>query len=188
MDKKNLRKNILHSRDLLSINEKTIKDDLILKKLIGLDILNQYSNISCYVNFGSEINTRPILEYILSMKKNLFVPYIDTDNNIMKFAQVKNLNEDLESGYYTILEPKNNLRSGIDHNKIELVITPGVAFSKDKYRTGYGGGFYDKFFASLKSNPLKLALSYDFQIIDEIPINEFDIPVDIIITEKQIIK
>ncbi|MDL2311041.1 5-formyltetrahydrofolate cyclo-ligase, partial [Peptostreptococcaceae bacterium OttesenSCG-928-C18] len=120
--------------------------------------------------------------------KNLYVPYIDTKENSMKLSLIKDLNNDLEPGYYSIPEPKENLRTPVDNDIIDLVITPGVAFTKDKYRMGYGGGFYDRFFANLKKPPLKIALAYDFQIVDELPSEDYDIPVNIIITENQVIK
>ncbi|WP_164995896.1 5-formyltetrahydrofolate cyclo-ligase [Miniphocaeibacter massiliensis] len=188
MEKKILRKKIINNRDLLDIDCKEKLDNLILNNLMEQNILENYENIFCYVNFGSEINTFPIMEFLLQNRKNLYVPYIDKKNNLMKLSLIKDLKSDLEPGYYNIPEPKNFLRKSVDNNIIDLVITPGVAFTKNKYRMGYGGGFYDRFFASLKKSPLKIALAYDFQIVDELPIEVYDIPVDIVITENQIIK
>ncbi|QQK07969.1 5-formyltetrahydrofolate cyclo-ligase [Miniphocaeibacter halophilus] len=188
MNKKLLRKDIIKKRDSLSLEHKNTLDDSIFKLLLNSNFLDKFNNIFCYVSFGSEINTRPIMEYIIKKKKNLYVPYIDKEENIMKLSLIKDLDNDLVSGYYNILEPKKHLRNFVNNDIIDLVITPGVAFTRDKYRMGYGGGFYDKFFASLNSSPLKIALAYNFQIVNELPLEKFDIPVDIIITEDIIIK
>lgn len=188
MDKKTLRKHIIEIRDNLNIDEKKSKDENILNNLMDFKGIDDYNNIFCYVNFGSEINTMPIIKEFLQKDKKIYIPYIDNETKSMKLALIRNIEEDLVEGYYNILEPKDELRVDVDNNIIDLVITPGVAFTKDKFRTGYGGGYYDRFFANLKTDPLKIALAYDFQIVDKIPVEDFDIPVDILITDKQIIK
>lgn len=188
LNKKLLRKEIIQLRDNLDSNNKNIMDSDIFDNLISTEILDKYNNIFCYVNFGSEIDTMKIMEYILQKNKNLYIPYIDKDNDIMKLSLIKNLKEDLEPGYYNIPEPKKSLRNFVNNDIIDLVITPGVAFTREKYRMGYGGGFYDRFFSSLNSNPLKVALLYDFQLVNEIPVEEFDIPVNMLISNNQIIK
>ncbi len=188
MDKKTIRKKIISQRDDMPFDEKEKKDEEIVKRFKDLKFIDDHENIFSYVSFGSETNIAEILSEILKQKKNLFVPYIDKEDKKMYLCKIEDLNKDLERGYYGIPEPKNNLRIPINNDIIDLVISPGVAFTKEKYRIGYGGGYYDRFFASLNSNPLVVALAYDFQILPELPIDSFDIPVDMIITEKQIIR
>ena len=120
--------------------------------------------------------------------KNLYVPYIDTDSKQMCLCKINNLADDLERGHYGILEPKKNLRKPVNSDIIDCVISPGVAFTTKKDRTGYGGGYYDRFYSSLKQRPFIVALAYDFQILESLPTESFDVPVDMIITEKKIIK
>lgn len=74
----------------------------------------------------------------------------------------------------------------IDPNEIDLIITPGVAFKKDGYRVGYGGGYYDRFLSKIP-NTQTIAIAFSLQIVDELPIDNYDIPVDYIYTEKNII-
>ncbi|MDO5017910.1 MAG: 5-formyltetrahydrofolate cyclo-ligase [Lagierella massiliensis] len=188
MDKKTIRKEIITKRDEIPFDEKNEKDEIIVKKFFDLDLIEKHENIFCYVSFGSEIFTGSILAEILNQNKNLYVPYIDKEINRMRLCQIKDLNEDLERGHYGILEPKKNLRKPINNDIIDLVISPGVAFTKDKNRIGYGGGYYDRFYSSLNSNPLKVVLAYELQILPSLPVEPFDIPVDMIITEKQIIR
>ena len=66
---------------------------------------------------------------------------------------------------------------------LDIVITPGIVFSKDNYRIGYGGGYYDKFFANKDVTALKIGLCFNEQIIEEVPTNKYDIPVDYIISK-----
>ena len=69
-----------------------------------------------------------------------------------------------------------------------MVIVPGLIFGKNMYRIGYGGGYYDKFLSNKEISAYKLGICYDFQVIDEIQNDIYDIPVDKIITDKRIIE
>lgn len=188
MDKKTIRKKIISERDDLDFDVKQSKDELIINKFLDQGFIEKYDNIFCYVSFGSEIDNGKILSTILESGKNLYVPYIDTDSKQMCLCKINNLADDLQRGHYGILEPKKNLRKPVNSDIIDCVISPGVAFTKKMERIGYGGGYYDRFYSSLKKIPFVVALAYDFQIVDSIPTESFDVPVDMIITEKQIIK
>ena len=96
-----------------------------------------------------------------------------------KFEKIK-----FTKGKYGIFE--NSISTTII-DKIDLLIIPGIAFDLKGYRIGYGKGYYDRFLSLGKSKCI-MGLSYESQIINEIPNNEHDIPVDIIITEKRIIR
>ena len=86
---------------------------------------------------------------------------------------------------FGILEPIELMK--IAYKNIDLVLVPGIVFDKEGHRIGYGFGYYDKF---LKKVPkaVKVGLAFDFQIVDRIPAEEHDVPVDFIITEKRIIE
>lgn len=188
MDKKAIRKKIIAQRDDLDFDVKQSKDELIINRFLDQGFIEKYDNIFCYVSFGSEIDNGKILSTILDSGKNLFVPYVNTDSRQMRLCQINDLSEDLERGHYGILEPKKNLRKPVNSGIIDCVISPGVAFTRKMERIGYGGGYYDRFYSGLKKMPFIVALAYDFQIVDSLPTESFDIPVDMIITEKQIIK
>ena len=71
-------------------------------------------------------------------------------------------------------------------------MVPGVAFDREGGRTGYGAGYYDRYFKKIsderKKEIKKVALAYDFQVIDKVPMDKQDVRIDCIITEKEIIK
>ena len=91
---------------------------------------------------------------------------------------------------YGILEPSND-ELFIDPNDLDLIVVPGVAFDKNKGRMGYGAGYYDRYFNKINEKYYrkinKVALAYDFQIIDEVPMDKNDVPVDCIITTSKTI-
>ena len=94
--------------------------------------------------------------------------------------------KELEPGFFNILTPKKEFQRFIDPQEIDLVIVPGVAFKKDGYRVGYGGGYYDRFLSKIPDVPT-IAIAFSLQMVDDLPSDSFDIPVDYIYTEESII-
>jgi 5-formyltetrahydrofolate cyclo-ligase len=70
--------------------------------------------------------------------------------------------------------------------QIDLVLVPGLAFSKDRHRLGRGGGFFDRLLAGRAKNAFKLAICFSFQLVDAIPTEEHDVKVDAVVTEKRV--
>ena len=101
----------------------------------------------------------------------------------MNFYLINSLN-DLQTGYHGIMEPITNKL--VTNFKECVSITPGICFSYDLYRIGYGKGYYDKFYSKY-NNIYKIGLTYNDCLISNIPIDDLDIPVDKIITESNIL-
>ncbi|WP_329385293.1 5-formyltetrahydrofolate cyclo-ligase [Anaerofustis butyriciformans] len=178
MNKKDLREKIqLKLKDLHSREE---KNKLIFEELINNKDIKNSKNIMCFVSFKNEVDTHKFIKYMLKNNKNIYIPIIDSKNKIMNISKLKSFDE-LEKGFYGILEPKKEFIRITNPNILDIVITPGIVFAKDNYRIGYGGGFYDKFFANKKLKAKKIGLCFSEQIIESIPIDKYDIPVDYII-------
>lgn len=182
MEKKEIRKIMKQRRESLSLDERKILDQKAANKLLEAEDYKNATNIFAFVNFGSEIDTRFIIERALEEGKNIFIPYTEEGSKFMKLTRLKSLDK-LVEGQYGILSPKEEDLDFVDGSIIDLVIVPGLAFNKEGYRTGYGGGYYDRFFSSLKKPVKKVGYCYSFQILDSLEIGEFDIPVDTIITD-----
>ncbi|MCI8506372.1 MAG: glutamate-5-semialdehyde dehydrogenase [Lachnospiraceae bacterium] len=138
--------------------------------------------IYCYVDYNHEVRTWPIMEQAVRDGKQVAVPRVDGET--MEFYLIQG-QEDLESGYSGILEPKQGLPAvsdGTDARKRALFLMPGVAFDRNHHRVGYGGGFYDRY---LEAHPelVTAALAYECQIFATVPFEKFDILPQILITE-----
>ncbi|WP_278287518.1 5-formyltetrahydrofolate cyclo-ligase [Ruminiclostridium josui] len=83
------------------------------------------------------------------------------------------------------MEPTSGQKNVVSPDSIDVVIVPGCAFDLHKNRMGYGAGYYDRFLNLISDSCLKVGVAFDFQIMDEIPWDEHDIPMDIIITEER---
>lgn len=188
--KKNLRKTTLVKRKNLAENSPELFEQYNQSILATLKNTPEYQNarvIMCFISFQDEVETHQFIKEALSEGKKIFVPYIITDERIMVPAEITDFENDLEPGYYNILAPREDFLSIKDKNEIDLVVTPGVVFDHLGYRIGYGAGFYDRFFSQLNAAVPKIALAFSLQEIDEpLPRDEYDIPIDKLITENGI--
>ncbi|MBM7835692.1 5-formyltetrahydrofolate cyclo-ligase [Clostridium sardiniense] len=181
--KKETRKNIIKKRDELDIIAKGAMDNEIIEKFMMSETYKNARGIFIYIGFGSEINTKIIIKDALNSGKEVYVPKVIKKD--MVFIKIDSL-ENLVTSSYGILEPIGD-KSDFDVNKLDLIVMPGVAFDREGNRLGYGGGYYDKFLEQNQIECKKIALSYDFQVLEKLEVEEHDIKVDLIITENQVI-
>lgn len=138
----------------------------------------QYQNAATiygYLPYNQEVRTVPMLEQAIRDGKRVAVPKVYGDD--MKFIYMDDLSQ-VALGYANIPEP---IADGpVADDKTALVLMPGMAFTKNGDRMGYGGGFYDKFLASEPDHPT-VALCYGFQMVEQLPTEEYDIPVDCVL-------
>lgn len=181
--KKQLRKEILTVRNAMTEEERNRADFLITEKVLGHNWFQQAEKILIYVNTGSEVATRMLIEEAFRKKKQVFVPRVHGDN--MQFYRITSFAQ-LEEGFKGILEPLKGLSEFYYDPKEEntLMLMPGVVFDKSRNRIGYGKGYYDKY---LKDKPVlhKMALAYDCQIVDAFEVQEHDLRPDVVITQTQ---
>ena len=180
MDKKECRNEYFNKRKQLKDKS---KDQMIQKKLFDQEEFKNSSSLFITVSTNSEIETDNIIHKALSLNKRVFIPKVDKLNHRIIPVEIKTFPENLILGAYDIFEPKN-FPEKIEYP--ELTIVPGLVFSKDGYRLGYGGGYYDRYLKEAVSKTISLV--YDDLVINEIPVTEMDVPVNKIITEKRIIK
>lgn len=184
-NKKQLRKRVLSMRNSLDKDNKNSFDREIFNKLVLSELYNKSMNIFIYISFGSEVETKDIIMKALDDGKKVYVPKINGENNEMKAINIESL-EGLVENSFGILEPISDVE--ISKEKIDLIIVPGAVFDKEGNRIGYGGGYYDRYLEAIKDKKNKIALVYDFQIVDYIPSEVHDIKVDYIISNKGFIK
>ena len=128
-----------------------------------------------YLPYNQEVRTTPMLEQALKDGKRVAVPKCYGDE--MKFIYMDDLTK-VEPGYANIPEPIED--GPIADDPTALVLMPGLAFDPQGHRIGYGGGFYDRFLSQEPEHPT-VALCYDFQMLDKLETEEFDIPVDLVL-------
>lgn len=190
IEKDQVRKQYLAIRNKLGKNEVIDLSERICKKLCQLDIILNANNIMCYVSFGNEVHTHELIKKWLTEGKQVSVPCVVNDEkhaNCMHAVKINSFDELKVSGKYGILEPPLLDCNILNPDMIDVVIVPGCAFDINKNRMGFGAGYYDRYMGNVSSNCKKVGICFDFQVIDKIPVDEYDVPLDMLVTEKRII-
>ncbi len=153
----------------------------IISHLKDLPEYRAAKSIHCYVACRNEVNTHQLIKDTLQTGRRIIVPVTDLSTHTLLHAEIKTFDE-LKKGTFGILEPIRDRFQQFDISEVDLVIVPGVAFDLSGHRIGFGGGFYDGFLENLKTT--KIALAYEFQIVDKIPTRAEDERVDVLVSEK----
>ncbi len=191
MTKAQIRTDQKQLRNQLSLKEQLLLSKEVREKLFQTEAYDRCTNIFTFISFGSEIDTREIIHQAIADGKRIYVPRVEGKQ--IEFYRLLDFMLLMKSKY-GILEPTmdENLRhvpvdSNINHNKYhDLMLLPGLAFDVRGNRIGYGAGYYDKFLSLQQDNYFyKIAIGYDFQLLDELPAEEYDRRANMIITPSR---
>ena len=182
-----IRKEKKQQRRLLAAEEQTIAAIEIAEQLSKFSIMNRAIRIGAYMSFGGEVNCQHFLNFEKLRKKRIFLPVLAKSKLI--FSPLKSA-EKMVQNQYGILEPVYQKRDAIAARDLDVVIVPLVAFDEQCNRLGMGGGFYDRCFAFRKRRrkwrkPLLIGIAYDFQRVDSLQPEPWDVPLDAVVTEKE---
>ena len=188
LKKQLLRNELLNKRKLLSNKAILDKSNQIANRLKKFDKYQQSEKIMLYISTKYEVQTQNIIESAQKDNKKLYIPIIIKEKHDLIPSLVNDFNKELALGDLGIYQPKEEHTREIHPNMLDMVIIPGIGFTTNGNRLGRGGGYYDRFLKKLKENCRSVALAFEIQIVEEIPLDEYDVPVDYIITEDRIIK
>ncbi len=172
-----------------SISQATIEQlsEKISQRLFELQEFQNATTISTYLNTRSEVSTDPIVSWCISHGKRVIIPVTNRPSRRLIFSEVRDPGRELELGTFGIREPKPESLRPVPLEEAEVALVPGVAWDHRGYRIGYGGGYYDRTINSLRSHLLSIGLAYEFQIVNRVPTNRYDQPVDKLVTERRVI-
>ena len=160
------------------------KSTLIQKNLYSLPEYNDAKAIYIYLSsFNHEVDTFSIIKDFMSKGGEVIVPIVNMKRNELIHSELRTLGS-LKRSRFNVWEPED--KHIVNSDNVDMIIIPGIAYDLKGNRIGSGKGYFDRFLGN--NDSLKIALAYEFQIIDDIPITDNDIPVDIIITERRIIR
>ena len=179
VEKSRLRKQLLDQRDNLSPDFIGIASSKIQDNLRRIDHYRNANSVGAYYAVGSEVRTKAILQEILNAGKELALPKVDKDDLI--FKRISSFS-DLEMGNFSVFEPKERCET---IKKLDVILVPAIALTRDGFRLGYGFGYYDRYLHSKRSK--KISLSYSKQIVKSIPFDNHDVKMDFIVTEDEVI-
>ena len=175
MNKAELRKEIRAKKRAMTEEEIVSKSRRLCQEFFACDEYKKANTIYGYLPYNQEVRTWELLQKAMEDGKRVAVPKVYGEE--MRFIYITDFSQ-VSDGYCGIPEPLAD--EPVANDKDALVLMPGLAFDRDGHRIGYGGGFYDRFLSAEPGHPT-VALCYDFQLVEELPTEEFDIPVDLVI-------
>jgi len=175
MDKKALRRDIREKKRAMTEEEIANRSEKLGELFISTEAYQKAKSVYGYLPYNQEVRTVPILQKAIADGKRVAVPKVYGDT--MRFLWLEDLSQVAKSEM-GIPEPIAD--EPIADDPAALVLMPGVAFTENGDRIGYGGGYYDRFLAAEPDHPT-VALCYEFQMVETLPTEEFDIPVDLVL-------
>lgn len=185
--KKDIRKKMINLRNQLTEQQVNELSEKIISKLIKLPVFKNSQTIMLYLSFNNEVDTFKLIEKCQALGKKVIVPYCVNQGKKIIPVEIRDVENDLVKSKFGYMEPKKEIIEAVDTETIDLIIIPGIAFDRNCYRIGFGAGYYDRFLGKLNFKISTIGLIYDFQLIELMPVEQHDIPVDYVITEKRIV-
>ena len=158
----------------------------IIRSLTDMELWRKAQIICLYYSHGNEVETTALLEDEAYKDKTFLLPKVVSDTELL-FTRFTSL-RDMTPGAFGIMEPGEVREDGTIFRP-DIVITPCVAVSRDGSRIGHGRGYYDRYFATLTASGVKkICLAYECQLTGDFHTDDTDVKMDIIITEREIIR
>ncbi|XP_041984598.1 5-formyltetrahydrofolate cyclo-ligase [Aricia agestis] len=177
-----IREQIAKKISELSKEEKKRQSDIVYNKIINHPHYKAAQRITIFMSTSDEVDTAPIIAHIQSRGATAFVPQYA--GGIMRMLKLERGDEDnMPLTRHGIQQhSKDQQREDALDEGIDLIIAPGVAFSRDGGRVGHGGGYYDKYITKLRQDPKTapkvVAIAFNCQVLDKVPMNELDQRID----------
>jgi 5-formyltetrahydrofolate cyclo-ligase len=183
-EKKLLREQMRARRRQLEPARQAAMSQAIISRLETLPIFQQARVIHAYVAWRNEVDTHDLIRRLLQERRRVAVPKVEPATDQLQHYFITDFSE-LQDGAFGILEPPPAPNRLAAPSQFDLVLVPGLAFDRAGNRLGMGKGHYDHFLAAVPSP--KIALAYDFQLVEKLPVEAHDQRVNMIITEKNVI-
>ena len=176
LDKRGWRKYIQEKKKVLSIEQRSKQSTNILSTLELHPLFQSATIVLLYHSLPDEVQTAEFIRK-WSHQKQIVLPVVCGDDLELHLYQGES---SLKTGRFYIKEPTTPLFQ--EWNKITLAIIPGVAFDADKNRLARGKGYYDRLLRKMPNNLYKIGICFDYQYIKQLPVEDFDIPMDEVLT------
>jgi len=183
--KDKVRRAVLARRTSISSAQAEAAGRAVALSVSGLPEIGRAQHVMVYLTYKSEVPTESVIEVLRRAGKTLYAPRIDPDSGLLLAAYLPP-DAELRLGPYDVPEPVGT--ECIAAQRLDAVIAPGVAFDECGRRLGFGKGYYDRFLGMLRPSACKIGLAYDVQLVPEVPAGPGDVAMDIIVTERRVIR
>ena len=182
--KRSLRKEKIRWRSSMPAEEARTKSERIATTVKSLPEYAEAKTVLFYVSAKpNEVDTHSLIREALSRGIRVLVPVTDFDRGELIVSEIESM-EELVPARFGLLEPRRDSLRPAHADEADTVIVPGVAFDRSCRRIGFGGGYYDRFLAD--ADLTTIALSYEGQLVERVPTDSKDVPVDMVVTESRL--
>ena len=184
-NKEEIRELIGDKRSNLSMHWVMGESEVAAKKLMALAEFKKAKAVCCYIALPGEVMTQMIIEKCWKDGKKVCVPAFREETKVYGLARFEK-NARLAEGLYGVPEPAE--AGWMAAGEIDFIVVPGLAFDPAGGRVGHGGGYYDKILHGMRKQVFKAGLAFEFQIMDRVPMETDDVGMDVVVTEKRVLK
>ena len=178
VEKQKLRAFAKEFRKNLDKEKRKVKGFSVFQKVINLDEYKKADRVLLYFSKDIEVDTKELINYSLESNKQVFLPKCIGED--MMFYKINSL-DDLQQGSFGIFEPKDTCQKYLESSCDDFCIIPALAVDKQKYRLGFGKGYYDRFLKNFVG--FKCVICYKENLVERLPVFSTDIPCDMIILD-----
>lgn len=189
--RKGLRQTFRNKRLALSTAEQAEAGKQLVSQFQEHAVFENTQNVALYLSYNGEINTQPLIDYLWSQQRNVFVPILHPFCKGHLLFQAFTASTRMRNNQFGILEPTLDARYVCPAENLQLIMTPLVAFDSSGNRLGMGGGFYDRTLLALQNKnlsnkPTVVGLAHDLQLTSTLPTETWDIPLPYILTPNKL--
>ena len=186
-EKEVLRRRYLELRDELTPQSVERKSLEIVQTVMGLQEYTGAQVLASYIAKGSEVQTQALIKNALGGGKRVLVPVTQRNSRELFFSEIPTLYA-VSTGTLGILEPKPADRKLRHITTADIVIVPGIVWDANGHRLGWGRGYFDGALSKVRKDALSIGFSFDLQLVEKVPREQFDLPVKMIVTESGVIR
>jgi 5-formyltetrahydrofolate cyclo-ligase len=188
VEKEQFRRYILRLRDRQSTRDIEQKSMEIMDQVLHLNEYVRSRGIACYVSKDSEVDTRRLIRKALDGHKRVLVPVVKKGEIDLFFSEIKDLGKELAPGSFDIPEPRPEYLRPESLDAVDVLFVPGIVWDKEGYRLGWGRGYFDRVLKALPEHVRSIGLSFNLQLVNRVPRDQFDLPVNTVVTESRVVR
>ncbi len=183
--KRELRRRVIARRDDIPLARRRALSEAICRRVAQSPEFANARFVLLFASFGSEVDTSALLSAALEAGKRVALPRVDPTTRELELREIASVETDLQPGLWDIPEPIPGHCPEIDLGEVDLILVPGVAFDRSRRRLGYGGGYYDRILAQITREVPCIAICFERQLVPEVPADDHDLRVPILMTENE---
>lgn len=184
-EKKTIRAEMRARLAAMSEAERHVASGAACARLAGLGTFRTASVVMLYMPLATEVDTTSLAIRCFQLGKTVAVPRVNWERRDMNAVEVSSFDDHfMETDEHGLRTPKEGQL--LPPSAIDLVIVPGLAFDSQGNRLGRGGGYYDRFLSRLRRAATAVGLGFDFQVIDQAPVDDRDVSVNTVVTERRV--